>query len=101
MLLTTDSSEKVREKSCFIFSASEQNWNLIFVFWSLPLKMNQLHPIQIISLFGLLFSAAAQFTLFLINKEVKDIWLLYPTWVVIFFLGMLLNRFKKEDEGHH
>lgn len=62
--------------------------------------MRNLAPLQIISLFGILFSVAAHIVLIYIDKKVDNYWYIYPTWVIIFIVGLLFKKFSKE-EGHH
>jgi len=63
--------------------------------------MRNLGPFQTISIFGIIFSAAAQITLMLLDKQVNNFWFLYPTWVFIFFVGWLLQKYGKTEDHHH
>lgn len=63
--------------------------------------MGNLGPIQIISIFGLIFSAIAQVVLFLVDKQVDNYWMLYPTWIGIFIFGWILKRTGKGHDHHH
>jgi hypothetical protein len=56
-------------------------------------------PFQIISLFGIIFSIAAQIALYIFDKQVENMWFLYPTWVVIYILAGIFKKYFRHD--HH
>jgi hypothetical protein len=63
--------------------------------------MPRFNVVQVIAIFGIIFSAAAQFALWIFDKKVENIVYLYPTWVAIFLVAMLANPFLPKDDHHH
>jgi len=63
--------------------------------------MKNFGPLQTISVFGIIFSAASQLILWLIDKHIDNIWMLYPTWICIFIIGWLIKKFYKGESHHH
>lgn len=63
--------------------------------------MGNLGPLQIISVFGIIFGLIAQLILWLIGKHVDNYMLLYPTWVVIFIIGWVIKKYAKGSHDHH
>lgn len=60
-----------------------------------------MNAFQSISVVGLVFSVIVQASLLLMNKNIDNVWALYPTWVGVFILGTLIKKFSKEEEHHH
>ncbi|MBC7450104.1 MAG: hypothetical protein H7259_01300 [Cytophagales bacterium] len=65
--------------------------------------MNKLNAFQVIAVFGIIFSAAAQLVLFFMDKQVDNYVYLYPTWVAIFIIGYVINPYlsKYDNDDHH
>ena len=64
--------------------------------------MKNMNSFQVIALVGIIFTFVAQGILWVIDKTVDHYIYLYPTWVAIFIIGMLLNPYlSKHDERHH
>jgi putative Mn2+ efflux pump MntP len=64
--------------------------------------MKNMNSFQVIALVGLVFTIVAQGILWLVGKTVDHYLYLYPTWVGVFVLGLVLNPyFSKHDEDHH
>lgn len=63
--------------------------------------MSKFNVIQVIAIFGIIFSAAAQLALWIFDKKVENFMYLYPTWVAIFIVAMLANPFLPKDDHHH
>jgi uncharacterized membrane protein YbhN (UPF0104 family) len=55
---------------------------------------------QTIAVFGIIFSVIVQIILFLIHKNVPHTWALYPTWIVVFIIGVLIKKYVKYDDDH-
>jgi len=56
---------------------------------------------QVIAIFGIIFSVAAQFVLWLMKKQVDNYIYLYPTWVGVFIFGFLINPYLSKHDDHH
>jgi putative Mn2+ efflux pump MntP len=64
--------------------------------------MKNMNSFQVIALVGLIFTIVAQGILWVVGKAVDHYMYLYPTWVAVFVLGLILNPyFSKHDEDHH
>ncbi len=63
--------------------------------------MNTMNGIQTLSIIGLVFSIFCQGVLLLVNKNVTDMWALYPTWAGIFLIGTILRLLDKGGDHHH
>ena len=63
--------------------------------------MKRLNAFQVIAVFGIIFSAASQGLLWLLDKQVANFYFLYPTWVLVFIAGMIINPFLPKDDHHH
>lgn len=63
--------------------------------------MKNLNGIQSLSVVGIIFSIFVQVTLFFIDKHIPNIWALYPSWIIIFFIGYLVKKFGKDEDHVH
>jgi hypothetical protein len=63
--------------------------------------MKKLNAFQVIAIFGIIFSLAAQLVLLIIKKEVQNFVYLYPTWVLVFIGGYLINPYLSKHDDHH
>jgi hypothetical protein len=64
--------------------------------------MKKLNSFQVIAIFGIIFSVVAQVILWILDKTVEHYIYLYPTWVAVFIVGMLINPYlSKYDDDHH
>ncbi|GAL84828.1 hypothetical protein MYP_2056 [Sporocytophaga myxococcoides] len=50
---------------------------------------------------GIIFSIFVQITLFFIDKHIHNIWALYPSWALVFFVGYLVKKFGKDEDHEH
>lgn len=64
--------------------------------------MKNMNSFQVIAIVGIIFTVVAQGFLWLLDKTVEHYVYLYPTWVVIFIVGLLINPYlSKYDDDHH
>lgn len=58
---------------------------------------------QTIAVTGLCTTAAAQIGLMLIDKQVENFWMLYPSFAAMFLLGSVIKYFHLDqvDDHHH
>ena len=65
--------------------------------------MKDFNAFQTLAVFGIIFSVIVQVTLWVIEKNIPNVWALYPTWVGVFILGLIIKKFVKydDDPSHH
>jgi len=60
-----------------------------------------LNAFQTLAVFGIIFSGIVQIVLFIIHKNIDTLWALYPTWIGVFIVGMLIKKYVKYDDHTH
>ena len=63
--------------------------------------MKNMNSFQVIALVGIIFTIVAQGILWVMGKTVEHYVYLYPTWVAVFVLGLVLNPYVSKHDDHH
>ena len=63
--------------------------------------MKNMNSFQVIAIFGIIFSLVAHGILWLMGKTVNHYIYLYPTWIAVFIVAMVLNPYLSKNDDHH
>ena len=63
--------------------------------------LKQMHSFQVIATFGFIMSVLAHVIMLLLNRQVPSFLYIYPTWVLVFISGYILNLFQNNSGHHH
>ena len=63
--------------------------------------MKNMNSFQVIAIVGIILSLVAHGILWIMGKTVENFAYLYPTWIGVFLLGLLLNPYLSKHDDHH
>jgi hypothetical protein len=73
---------------------------------TMDIRKYNFNTIQMLALTGIIMSAVAHLALLLVGRNIPNFWIIYPTWLGVFALGMLIKIFgnaaheQPHDHGH-